>query len=162
MIRAAVFVSRAIGYNRRVAFHCEPARPHDLGRALELLRAERLPEHGVVEQFGHYLVVRELGQLVGVCGVEVHGEYGLLRSLVIDPGFRGQGAGDCLVRGLLDFAGPKLHLKALYLLTTTAQRYFERYGFHLVTREEAPAAIRESWELREGCPASAAFMKRSL
>src|SRR5690349_21182054 len=116
-----------------MTFLCEPAKPHDLGRALELLRAEKLPDEGVVEQFGHYLVVRTLGQLVGICGVEVHERDGLLRSLVIDPGFRRQGAGDCLVRGILDF-GQKLELRALYLMTTTARPYFERYGFHAVSR----------------------------
>jgi amino-acid N-acetyltransferase len=144
-----------------VAFLCEPAKPHDLGRALELLRQENLPEHGVVDQFGHYMVVRNRGQLVGVCGVEVHGAHGLLRSLVIDPDFRGQGAGDCLVRGVLEL-GQKLHLQGLYLLTTTAQRYFERFGFHASSRDELPPALKEAWEIREGCPTEAVLMKRSL
>jgi amino-acid N-acetyltransferase len=144
-----------------VAFQCESARPHDLGRALELLRQDHLPEHGVVEQFGHYLVVRNLGQLIGVCGLEVHGPYGLVRSLVIDPGFRRQGVGDCLVRGILDL-GQKLNLRGLYLLTTTAQTYFERFGFHPAARAEAPSELQDAWELKAGCPTSAVLMQRTL
>jgi amino-acid N-acetyltransferase len=144
-----------------MAFVCEPARPHDLGRVLELLREEKLPERGVVDQFGHYIVVRNLGQLIGACGLELHGEYGLLRSLVVDKGARGQGAGDCLVRGAVDL-GQKLGVCGLYLLTTNAQRYFERYGFAPCAREAAPPPIREAWEVREGCPRDAALMQRAL
>ena len=141
---------------------CETAKPRDLGRVLELLRHEKLPDVGVVEQFGHFLVVRDDAELIGVCGIEVHGEYGLLRSVAVDPSYRDGGVGDCLVRGAFDLATGKLHLKALYLLTTTAQAYFERYGFHVCPRDEAPAEIRESWEFRTGCPETAVVMQRSL
>jgi amino-acid N-acetyltransferase len=136
-----------------VPYRCEPARSHDLGRVLELLRQEQLPEVGVVEQFGHFLVVRE---------IEVHGENGLLRSVAVDREHREGGVGDCLMRGALELASGKLQLKALYLLTATAARYFERYGFHETARHEAPATIRESWEFRTGCPETAVLMKRSL
>jgi amino-acid N-acetyltransferase len=145
-----------------VAYRCEPAKPHDLGRALELLRQEKLPEGGVVEQFGHFLVVREDTQLIGVCGIEIQGKYGLLRSVAVDPGFRDTGVGDCLVRGAVELASDKLKLTALYLLTTTAERYFERYGFHATARDEAPAEVRESWEFRVGCPETAVLMRRAL
>jgi amino-acid N-acetyltransferase len=144
-----------------MAFVSEPARPHDLGRVLELLRAEKLPEHGVIEQFGHYLVARDLGEVVGACGLELYGENALLRSLVVEPASRGQGAGDCLLRGVVGL-GQKLGAHSLYLLTTSAQRYFERYGFEACAREHAPAGIRDSWELCHGCPSTAAFMKRAL
>jgi N-acetylglutamate synthase-like GNAT family acetyltransferase len=152
---------RVKSYNFIVALHCETAKPHDLGRVLELLRAERLPEHGVVDQFGHYLVVRDLGQVLGACGLEVHGRDGLLRSLVVDAAFRGQGAGDCLVRGVMELA-LHLELHEVYALTTTAQRYLERYGFKTCSRPEAADAIRDSWEVREGCPKTAALLRRSL
>ena len=145
-----------------MAYRCEPAKPHDLGRALELLRQAKLPDAGVVEQFGHFLVVREDTQLIGVCGIEVHQPYGLLRSVAVDPAYRETGVGDCLVRGALELASSKLRLKALYLLTTSAQRYFERYGFHACPRDEAPAEIRDSWELRSGCCETAVLMRRGL
>jgi N-acetylglutamate synthase-like GNAT family acetyltransferase len=142
-------------------FTCEPARPHDLGHALALLRAAKLPDQGVADQFGHYMVVRNLGELVGLCGVEVHGKYGLLRSLVIDPAFRGEGAGDCLVRGILDF-GRRLELRALYLFTGDTEGYFQRHGFQAMARAEAPEEVRRSWQAQTGCPESAVLMTRSL
>jgi amino-acid N-acetyltransferase len=145
-----------------VPYCCEAAKPHDLGRVLELLRQEKLPDNGVVEQFGHYLVVRDDAELIGCCGIEVHGPYGLLRSVAVDPAYRDGGVGDCLVRGACDLATGKLHLQALYLLTTTAQRFFERYGFHVCPRDEAPAEIQASWEFKTGCPDTAAVMRRAL
>jgi N-acetylglutamate synthase-like GNAT family acetyltransferase len=54
----------------------------------------------------------------------------------------------------------KLH--GLYLLTTTAERYFPSFGFHPIRREQVPAGIRETEEFRSACPASAVVMERNL
>ena len=139
-------------------FQTEHAQAHDLASARELLRRLALPDHGVAEQFGHYLVVRDASRLVGVCGVEVCGDDGLLRSVAVDPDYRGEGIGALLVAGAQDLAR-RLKLEALYLLTTTADAYFRRHGFQDVPRERAPEAVRESWEFRAGCPSSSAFMR---
>ena len=139
----------------------EPARSHDLREALELLRLADLPETGVAEQFGHYLVVRDDGQVAGVCGLEVHGRDGLLRSLAVDPSYRGEGLGALLVEGALDLAA-RIGLTDVYLLTTTARDYFLRHGFTDCPRDSAPAGIRASWEFREGCPSSSAFLRRPV
>jgi len=139
-------------------FRTEHAQAYDLASARELLHRLSLPDHGVAEQFGHYLVVRDASRLVGVCGVEVCGDDGLLRSVAVDPDYRGEGIGALLVAGAQDLAR-KLKLEALYLLTTTADAYFRRYGFQDFAREKAPEAVRSSWEFNSGCPASSAFMR---
>jgi amino-acid N-acetyltransferase len=77
----------------------------------------------------------------------------------VDPGYRNQGLGEMLVEATLERAG-RLELRAVYLLTTTARDYFTRRGFVDCRREEAPEAIRGSWEFRVGCPATAVLMKR--
>ena len=141
-----------------MSFRTEHAQAHDLASACELLHRLSLPVHGVAEQFGHYLVVRDATRLVGVCGVEVCGEDGLLRSVAVDPDYRGEGIGGLLVAGAQDLAR-RLKLEALYLLTTTAEAYFRRHGFQDFAREKAPAAVRESWEFRSGCPSSSALMR---
>ncbi len=139
-----------------------PARPHDLPGALELLERCELSRQDVGERWGHYFVVREDdGRVVGVSGLEVHGEDGLLRSVAVDPDYRGQGLAKALVEAALERAR-MLELRTLYLLTTTARAYFARRGFAVARRDEAPAAIRESWEFRSGCPASAVLMRRPL
>jgi amino-acid N-acetyltransferase len=145
-----------------MSLHAEPARPHDLRGALDLLGRSELTEQDVAERWGHYFVVREDdGRVVGVAGLEVHGEDGLLRSVAVDVEYRGQGLAASLVEAAVERAG-RLKLRAVYLLTTSARDYFARLSFADCRREEAPAAIRESWEFRTGCPSTAAFMKRPI
>ncbi len=142
--------------------HAEPARPHDLPEALALLASAQLPEHDVAERWGHYFVVREDdGRVVGVAGLEVHGEHGLLRSVAVDVDYRGQGIAASLVEAALERARV-VPLRAVFLLTTTARAYFARHGFAECAREDAPAAVRESWEFRTGCPNTAVLMKRPV
>jgi amino-acid N-acetyltransferase len=139
----------------------EPAKAHDLPEALDLLRRSRLPTQGVVEHFGNYVVVRDEGHLVGVAGIEIYGHDGLLRSVVVDPDYRGEGAGQALVDAALALAR-RMALRQVYLLTTTARAYFERQGFADCARDLAPPSIQQSWEFREGCPSSSALMRRAL
>jgi amino-acid N-acetyltransferase len=145
-----------------MTLHAEPARPHDLRGALDLLGRAELTEQDVAERWGHYFVVREDdGRVVGVAGLEIHGEDGLLRSVAVDADYRGQGIAASLVEAAVQRA-KRVNLRAVYLLTTTARDYFARHAFTDCPREEAPAAIRESWEFRTGCPSTAAFMKRPV
>ena len=145
-----------------MTLRAEPARPHDLRGALDLLGRAELTEQDVAERWGHYFVVREDdGRVVGVAGLEVHGEDGLLRSVAVDADYRGQGLATSLVDAALERA-KILNLRAVYLLTTTARDYFARREFVDCARETAPAAVRESWEFRAGCPSTAAFMNRTV
>ena len=145
-----------------MTLRAEPARPHDLRGALDLLGRSELTEQDVAEGWGHYFVVREDdGRVVGVAGLEIHGVDGLLRSVAVDPDYRGQGIAASLVEAAMERAR-QVRLRAVYLLTTTARDYFARRAFADCPREQAPAGIRESWEYRSGCPSTAAFMKRPV
>ncbi len=142
--------------------HAEPARPHDLPGALDLLGRSELTQQDVAERWGHYFVVHEDdGRVVGMAGLEIHGEDGLLRGVAVDPDYRGQGLAASLVEAAMQRA-KRVSLRSVYLLTTSAREYFARQGFADCPRDEAPAAIRESWEFRSGCPSTAAFMKRPV
>ena len=58
-----------------MSLRAEPASPHDVKDALDLLRRADLPDKDVAEKFGHYFVVHEDdGRVVGVAGLELHGE----------------------------------------------------------------------------------------
>jgi N-acetylglutamate synthase-like GNAT family acetyltransferase len=138
-----------------------PSRPDELEEVLALLREAELPERGVAECFGDFVVARRDGKLVGVCGLEVHGADALLRSAAVVPELRGSGLGSRLVEATVEAARCR-GLRALYLLTTTARPFFLARGFRDAERDAAPDGIRDSWEFRDGCPASSAFMKREL
>jgi amino-acid N-acetyltransferase len=142
-------------------YQAEGAQPPDLAGVLDLLHRCDLPVTGVTEHFRNFLVVRVDVSVAGVAGLEPCGEDGLLRSVAVEPAYRGTGVGKVLMDGVLGLA-QRLELRSLYLLTTTAREYFCRLGFSDCPREEAPAAIRETWEFRSGCPSGSAFMRRSL
>ena len=145
-----------------MTLRAEPARAHDLRGALDLLGRAELTAQDVSEGWGHYFVVREDdGRVVGVAGLELHGEDGLLRSVAVDEDYRGQGLAAALVEAVVDRAR-RVGLRSVYLLTTSARAYFERHGFSDCPREAAPSLIRDSWEFKSGCPASAVFMRREV
>lgn len=125
-----------------------------------LLVAAGLPSDGLEDQFGpRYAVAEAGGALVGAAGVEVHGAFGLLRSVVVAPSHRGTGLGKALVADRLAWARRE-GLSAVYLLTTTAPGFFAALGFERCVREAAPAEIRASREFAAVCPGSSVLMSR--
>ena len=132
------------------------------GPAVErLLAAQALPRDGVAEWLEHFWLAEHEGAVVGVAGVELYGEAALLRSVAVDPAWRGSGLGRLLTERALAEAGAA-GARDVYLLTTTAEHYFPRLGFACVAREQAPPALSASTEFRGACPASAVLMHRSI
>jgi len=137
------------------------ATADDLAGVEQLLVASSLPIAGVAEALGDFLVATHDGAVVGVVGVEQCCDYGLLRSTAVDAAWRSRGLGRQLVeRAIASAEANGLH--ALYLLTTTAERYFPSFGFAPTTREQVPDVVRQTVEFRGACPASAVVMVRSL
>ena len=55
----------------------------------------------------------------------------------------------------------KQAIKSVYLITTTADRYFQRLGFTVVDRSTVPDAITKTSQFSSLCPASATVMKQN-
>ena len=124
-----------------------------------LLEQSRLPLDGAADHLGNFLVADQEGRLLGVGGLEVHGDAALLRSLAVaEPG---HGLGSHLVRELVALARAR-GVHDVVLLTTTAAAFFPRFGFVSSTRDAVPAALHASAEFRGACPASAHVMALSL
>ncbi|HZI27726.1 MAG TPA: arsenic resistance N-acetyltransferase ArsN2 [Gemmatimonadaceae bacterium] len=139
-----------------------PARPEDVGRVETTLRNAELPLDGLRDQFGDgYAIAEAEGEVIGVEGIEVHGDDGLLRSAAVVSSWRGQGVGDALTRDRITWARRR-GLRSLYLLTTTAGNYFPRFGFSTVDRDAAPDAVKQSREFSEACPSTALLMALPL
>jgi amino-acid N-acetyltransferase len=130
----------------------------DVPAVLALLEQNVLPTFGVRENVTGFLVARAHSEIVGSAGLETYGACALLRSVAVTPARRTHGVGSALVQRLLARAR-RSELVAVYLLTTSAQAYFERFDFQVCPRAEAPNAIRGTWEFRTGCPDSAIFMR---
>lgn len=146
---------------RAVAPEVRPAVPADLPAVERLLAANDLPLDGVREAFATFVVAEQDGALVGVAGLEVCCDNALLRSVAVDPAWRSHGVGRALVTRAIGEAEAR-GIRALYLLTTTAEHYFPSFGFRKVSRDEVPADVRETAEFKDACPASATVMARLL
>jgi N-acetylglutamate synthase-like GNAT family acetyltransferase len=137
-----------------------PATPSDLAAVERLLTASSLPLDGVREALGTFVVAEAGGDIVGVAGLEICCDNALLRSVAVQPAWRSRGLGRALVTRVISDAEAR-GLRALYLLTTTAERYFPSFGFRTITRDEVPEDLRETAEFRDACPASATVMCRA-
>ena len=126
-----------------------------------LLAANALPTDDIATAPLRFLVAREDDALVGVVGLERHGEAALLRSLAVRADRRGHGLGDALLRAA-ERAARRGGIGELVLLTTTAAPFFAARGYRPIDREAVPAALRDSAEVRSLCPASATVMRKAL
>jgi len=138
-----------------------PARGSDLPAIEHLLAEAGLPLEGVAASLDTFTVAESGPEIVGVGGLELCGDDALLRSVAVAPEWRSRGLGRMLVTHLIADAQSR-GLHGLYLLTTTAERYFQSFGFVRIDRTAAPAAVRETEEFRDACPASAIAMARLL
>jgi amino-acid N-acetyltransferase len=139
----------------------EAARPADLDAVLQLLRDNALPVDGLADHLANTLVVRHGDRVVGSVALEVYGDGALLRSVAVAPGQQRAGLGRALTDAAIDLARQR-QVPALFLLTTTADGYFPRFGFERIDRSQVPATVQESIEFKSACPASATVMRKVL
>jgi amino-acid N-acetyltransferase len=121
------------------------ARPEDVTDLIRLLEQNQLPIAGLHDHLGTALVARHDGQLVGSAALEIYPDGALLRSVAVAPGLHGRGLGHDLTDAAIRLAG-ELHAPAVYLLTTTAERFFPKFGFERIARSDVPASVQTSIE----------------
>jgi amino-acid N-acetyltransferase len=126
-----------------------------------LLRENDLPYEDIGSKMDCMFIAYVNERIVGIGGIEVYGRHALLRSLVIEKEFRGKGYGKNLCLKLVDQAR-ELGVSELYLLTTTANTFFEKLGFSVINRNDAPEVIRKTDEFSSLCPSSAICMRKKI
>jgi amino-acid N-acetyltransferase len=139
----------------------ESAMAPDLPGIRALLERLHLPLAGVDERLPTLLVAREGERIVGTAAVELYADGALLRSVAVDPRRQGQQLGHQLTDAALRLATTH-GANTVFLLTTTAERFFPRFGFEQITRDEVPPSVRASVEFQSACPASAIVMRKRL
>ncbi len=92
---------------------------------------------------GHYFAIMDAGgQPLGYCGFETLNEAtAFIRSCVVPAPFRGRGIGAEMMTALVDqlTADGK---SGLYLFTMDADPFFEKFGFKIISRDDAPDIVR--------------------
>lgn len=136
----------------------ERARRADLGGIQRLLTRKSLPSADITEEsLDHFLVYRDEIGIAGVVGLEPYEDVALLRSLVVADGYAGRGVGRRLVTAVEELA-QKLCIRRIYLLTTTAEAYFEYLGYRVTSRDTAPILVRQCSQFKSLCPSTAVLM----
>ncbi|ASV97047.1 hypothetical protein CJU94_01975 [Paraburkholderia aromaticivorans] len=135
----------------------------DLTGIQNLLLANGLPAQDVSGALIEGFLVAEdaRGTIVGSGGLEQLGSSVLLRSLAVTPELRGTGIARELV-AQLECHARSLGRQEIWLLTATAERFFERVGYERVSRDEAPREVRLCRQFAALCPATAACMRKRL
>jgi amino-acid N-acetyltransferase len=134
------------------------ANTDDWQQISALLQAADLPLDGAQAHLNGFVVAYQGQKLVGCAALERYGRSALLRSVATHPDFRGIGLGQELVRRVLEMA-LQAGTHEIVLLTTTADRFFPRFGFTVISRESAPDAVKESVEFQGACPDTAITMQ---
>ena len=137
------------------------ARHEDISIIHEILFEANLPTEGVKKYLSKFYVGLIDERIVAVGGLEIHGAFGLLRSVVVIPEYQRQGYAQCICDTLIKQAS-QLNLSAIYLLTETADGYFAKLGFGIVPRGNTPIDVRKTQEFSELCPESAILMYLDL
>ena len=129
--------------------------------ARKLLKDNGLPFSDIENESVQLFSIEQENQNIGIIGFEKYGKSGLLRSFVIEEQYRSKGIG---AQVLSDFEKlvSELGISELYLLTTTADKFFARNGFEVFDRKAVPQLIAGTTEFESICPASAVCMRKIL
>ena len=139
----------------------EEATAADRDAVLALLADAGLPADGLAQHFTNAIVARRDGAVIGSAALEIYQHGALLRSVAVAAPERGTGLGVRLTEAAIAHARAR-NIPTLYLLTTTADRFFPRFGFTTITRADVPDSVKSSVEFRSACPASAVVMRKVL
>lgn len=137
------------------------ATKRDLPLIEKLLRENELPYEDIPSKLDFMFVGHIDTKVVGIAGVEIDGKYGLLRSLVVEEPFRGKGYGRTLCLQTIEYAKSR-GVGELYLLTATAEKFFQKIGFESIDRQLAPEVIQQTSQFSQVCCSTSAVCMRLI
>jgi len=138
-----------------------PTTERDYAEVCSLLQSESLPTIDLDRNLPHFFVKTIEEEIVGTIGMEHYGESGLLRSMLVRPSFRNKGIALELVNYLTHYA-KDYGVRQLFLITNTAENYFQTLGFTKIPREKVAKEVLQSKEFNGLCPASSTIMMKQL
>lgn len=137
------------------------AKPTDEQAIQLLLKQCDLPYEDIAPHLVNFIVAKTSDRVIGVNGIEIQGPNGLLRSLAVEPAFRGRGISLALNARILARA-QQMRVKNLYLLTQTVENYAAKSGFHKIARDTVPESIQATSEFKSLCPQTAVCMMKVI
>jgi amino-acid N-acetyltransferase len=104
----------------------------------ELLAKAELPSSDLDQsKLSSFFGCESKSKLIGLVGLELFDSVALLRSFAVDVARQSCGLGTMLVNHAEEFARSE-GVQSIYLLTTTAETYFDKLGYRNIPRDSAP------------------------
>lgn len=134
------------------------AKVEDLDLIEKLLKQNDLPYQDVREEGKEFFLAYNNADLIGVVGLETFKDIALLRSMIVKEEYRNKSYGKQIFSALVDYVKTQGIIE-LYLLTTTAEKFFKKLGFQNIKRDSAPEEIKQTSQFSTICPSSAVCLK---
>lgn len=138
--------------------NASPAQAPDL---IDFLQKVNLPTSDLPNDLSGFTIAFDGEQIVGSAGIELLGNRGLLRSVAVAETHRNHQLGQRLFAAALDYARSH-EVREVFLITNTAERYFEKNGFQEIERSQVPKEISQTEQFSALCPSTAVVMKMEL
>ena len=101
------------------------------------------------------------GEVIGTGGLEFFNNCALLRSLSVKRGYQKTGLGK-LISCRLEQICKENGIVQIYLLTETAEDFFNKQGYKVIDRASAPVSIKNSSEFTTVCSTAGILMHKSI
>lgn len=108
-----------------------------------------------------FLTAMDDETLVGCVAIELYESAGILRSLAVHPEWKELGMGKKLTEAAEKWSAEN-GIEQLFLLTTTAARFFEKLNWQITDRANVPEQVAGSSEFASVCPSSATCMTKNV
>ncbi len=128
--------------------------------AIALLQQHTLPVTDIDDDKILYLL-QDGDTAIGTIGLEIFEDCALLRSVSVVKEQQGKGYGKFMNDAIENYV-KDAGINCLYLLTTTAKDFFDKQGYCIISREEAPVTIKQTTEFTSLCPSTAVVMKKRI
>lgn len=130
-------------------------------KAQSLLKGLELPFKDLVESSVVLYELKDENSVVAYGGFEYYNNSALLRSVAVSSKFQHKGIGRCLINKI-EMAAVESGIKEFYLLTTTAEKFFAKLNYKVISREYVPETVKQSKEFSNICPSTAICMFKKL
>jgi N-acetylglutamate synthase-like GNAT family acetyltransferase len=122
-------------------------RVEDIEWMAQLMVTADLPPLFIAEFVEGFIAVEHEGEVVGCGGLELYGDAGVIRSVVVDQRARGLGFGRRMAELLAEDAR-RSGARDLYLFTLEAHAFWLALGFDDVSLDGWREPARECWQYR--------------
>lgn len=124
------------------------ARKEDTDKLKKFILQGGISNQGIDDHVEQFIIMEtEDKEITGTVGLELHGEYGLIRSLVMSRSITSEEILIRLLQEAIKMARDQ-HVKAIYLLTKVTP-IFQSIGFYPVQYTNVPKPIYSSDHVRQ-------------